>query len=618
MSAKLIDIVQYLLKSVVAALALFLATPGCNLFKTSGAACSTDSNCTSGQVCCNGVCSPSCSDNGGINASVTLATDYVPGYEFDTVIMDIEDLERQMVVSVVTELVNPRTIGQFSGLTRSSHAMTLTLRLTGVTVATRTISFNSTSDITVPFVITRDCEGTSCTGNTTQCLGSRCVSTWCSDLNPGTCPHPACLIDGDCTATSTCSTGVCISGVCLQRRIDTQCKNNERCIPDAGCVAQIDECDTDTQCDDLAWCTQDQCVNHRCNTIRDDSRCTTTACDPAAKTANPTTGCVAPPCSSDTCIPRPCETATCVDGECQRTATCHDNEHCCSGVCAIDCNDPRPCATRTGGDVCRVAVGACDVPETCDGVSDACPPDIVQGPDYACRPASGLCDIAESCDGVSGVCPPNAQGTECRPAGTACDVAEVCTGQSSACPLNTFQPASHLCRTSTGDCDVAEYCTGLGPGCPADAFQPASFVCRPAAGICDVAEKCTGTSATCPADAFQPSTQECRASKGDCDPAEKCTGSGAACPADAYYDNTHTCRPLADQCDVAEVCPGTSPTCPADAYLADGSYCNDGGWDGAGDRCGKCTGGTCAGCTGECARCAGDEMGNYFCVGGCY
>ena len=52
-----------------------------------------------------------------------------------------------------------------------------------------------------------------------------------------------------------------------------------------------------------------------------------------------------------------------------------------------------------------------------------------------CRAANGVCDLAESCDGVSNECPPDAYKTssdECRAAADTCDAAENCNGGSAA------------------------------------------------------------------------------------------------------------------------------------------------------------------------------------------
>ena len=170
------------------------------------------------------------------------------------------------------------------------------------------------------------------------------------------------------------------------------------------------------------------------------------------------------------------------------------------------------CEFRAGGLTCRSSAGACDVPETCTGASDTCPPDAFQPTNFQCRPAVGACDQAELCSGSGPTCPPDAfrpSGTVCRAPVGSCDVTENCDGTSPNCPTDTFQPTGTVCRPATGDCDITESCTGTGPNCPADGRRPNGFVCRPGNGVCDPAETCDGTAVACPPDTFAPDGTTC-------------------------------------------------------------------------------------------------------------
>ena len=93
------------------------------------------------------------------------------------------------------------------------------------------------------------------------------------------------------------------------------------------------------------------------------------------------------------------------------------------------------------------------------------------------------------------VCTLKAAGTQCRAASDICDVAETCDGSSGACPADDFRSTSTVCRPLAGGCDVAEACPGNGPSCPADGVQQNGFVCRAVTGPCDTAEACDGSSA---------------------------------------------------------------------------------------------------------------------------
>jgi len=125
--------------------------------------------------------------------------------------------------------------------------------------------------------------------------------------------------------------------------------------------------------------------------------------------------------------------------------------------------------------------------------------------DSACNGGCGSCNLA----GHLGVCTPLTSGSVCRALAEICDVAETCDGASLACPGDALQPSATECRASAGACDVAESCTGTGVACPADAFQPPATVCRPAVSDCDVTESCGGDSAACPTDDLQPDETTC-------------------------------------------------------------------------------------------------------------
>jgi hypothetical protein len=603
------------MRPLAAQLALIaaFAVSGCSVFKSEGAACASDTNCPGTQVCCSGKCEKSCDVPGSLAISATLATDYVPGYEVDTFVVQLDSKDtRQLNATPVTEVVNPRPIGQFTDVRNGRHSMTLTLLLQGAPIASRVVSFTADGDMTVPFVLTRDCAAVSCRGAADQCAGGRCVPSDCSDLNPSACPSPACAHDEDCTASDTCTKAVCLGGLCMQRREDGLCAADERCVPGTGCVVQKHECDVEVECDDLVSCTQERCRGNRCISTPDDTRCGATVCDPTAKTANASTGCTPAPCNSDNCTPGPCQTASCQDGECKRVDVCQSGEQCCNGVCAMNCNDPRACAGRPAGYVCRVPLGTCDVAEVCDGTSDACPPDVFQPTSIVCRAKSGDCDTAENCDGTSANCPLNAlvpAATVCRAIADVCDSAEVCTGESAACPVDVFQAEGTTCRASAGSCDVAEVCSGSAPSCPGDALQPATTVCRAAAGPCDAAETCPGNAASCPGDTVQPGGAVCRASQGACDLAETCDGTNVTCPVDAKASGP--CRDASGVCDVAESCDGVSNDCPANVFVASGTqcasaFCATTACDGSGNCSSvtvqntgaSCDAATCAYCTG--------------------
>jgi len=131
--------------------------------------------------------------------------------------------------------------------------------------------------------------------------------------------------------------------------------------------------------------------------------------------------------------------------------SCDDGSACTND----SCNPATGCVNSpgNGGTECRPSAGGCDVAETCDGVSAACPADVLVAGGTECRASLGACDPAESCSGVSALCPGDAlypAGTECRPSsGAACDPAEVCTGSDVTCPKDTVNANAPLGPTVT-------------------------------------------------------------------------------------------------------------------------------------------------------------------------
>ena len=92
--------------------------------------------------------------------------------------------------------------------------------------------------------------------------------------------------------------------------------------------------------------------------------------------------------------------------------------------------------------------------------------------------------------------------------------------------MDTFAPATTICRPAAGGCDVAETCTGTSTACPPDGIAAAGTVCRAAQSVCDVAETCSGTTAACPSDTFAAAGTTCGAGS----PAPVCSGTTGTCP----------------------------------------------------------------------------------------
>jgi len=272
-----------------------------------------------------------------------------------------------------------------------------------------------------------------------------------------------------------------------------------------------------------------------------------------------------------------CASGFCADGVCCNTA--------CGGGAASDCQACNlagavgTCTPSAAGTECRMAGGACDVAEACDGTNTACPADTKVAANTECRASLGGCDPAETCDGASNACPADmfaAGNTVCRAAVGACDIDEICDGFTPLCPGDNLVQAGTTCRPAAGGCDAAESCDGVNGACPADAKVAAGTECRGMAGACDAAETCDGASSDCPADVLSSTGTVCRAAIGLCDVAESCDGATVDCPADALTVAGTECRAAAGECDVAELCDGATSDCPSDGAMADGTVCTGG------------------------------------------
>ena len=200
-----------------------------------------------------------------------------------------------------------------------------------------------------------------------------------------------------------------------------------------------------------------------------------------------------------------CCTSTCqfraAGQQCRPAIGVCDAAESCTGTSG-DCPADGWLATSV---VCRPSAGECDLADHCPGTGPNCGPDDKVPTETPCTSDGNPCTI-DWCNGVLNKCqhPAGNAGATCRAAAGVCDLAETCNGTSDACPADAKKAAGTTCRAAAGVCDVAETCDGTASGCPADALAPAGTVCRPSAGACDLAETCTGSSAACPADTGAP------------------------------------------------------------------------------------------------------------------
>ncbi|MFO0708207.1 MAG: hypothetical protein U0353_00120 [Sandaracinus sp.] len=226
-------------------------------------------------------------------------------------------------------------------------------------------------------------------------------------------------------------------------------------------------------------------------------------------------------------------------GPCAPSDLCEE-ALCMGGTCVVR---PRP-----NGTICHPSTGGCDLAETCDGTSTACPDDRLHPVDFVCHPSLGECDPPERCDGVTPDCPDDVQGLDFRNAcaGGVCVGTRCMTGASCVpgrdCLVGCAQGMTRCVSPGGVTCVTA--------GIPA----PHGTACRPSYGACDAAELCDGSSTVCPSDARYLDVV-CRPSLGECDREERCMG-GERCPVDELQGEGVAC--VDGGC---RTCTGLSPDC---------------------------------------------------------
>ncbi len=371
-------------------------------------------------------------------------------------------------------LLNTDSQGQWNNGTRYNGGSTVVNPCTAADPGSwqvRLQNEDGDSDETVDlnaFTLVTCNDSNTCTDDTCNAANGQCVFTP-DDTN-------TCSDNNTCTQTDSCVAGVCVGSNPLSCDDSNVCNGIETCDPTNGCQAG-----TPLTCDD----------SNVCNGI---------------ETCDPTNGCQAG-------TPLSCDDSNVCNG----IETCDPTNGCQAGT-PLTCDDSNVC---NGIETCDATNGCqAGTPLTCDD-TNVCTVDT-------CNPATGC------------VFTPGNAGTVCNPgSGDLCDPDETCDGVSAACPADVIAEVTTKCNPGSGDvCDPDEFCTGVADAaCPADVVAPATTKCNPGSGdVCDPDEFCTGVAdAACPPDFVEPSTMSCRDAVSDCDAEEFCTGvAGADCPDDQF------------------------------------------------------------------------------------
>lgn len=330
-----------------------------------------------------------CGDD-GIELSVELRSDFLPGREFVAVEVSVDDgVPQATPATSLDDFVSGKRVGEFSGLTRGNRTVRVVLRAAdGEVLATRVTRIPLSEDFGFRVVVTRGCLDP-CDDDLER-VGCLCVPPECV-VDPDLCGDEVCEVDEDCPASGIdCVETLCAEGAaCLMVPRDSRCGPMQTCSTTEGCVPvdPIDAGPPDTAPPPM---------------------CTSASQCPAPSSAS-TSSCA--PATTDTCSGEGLEerilfTWDCVAGRCERTDTM-TAVSCSYDPTGLQCG-PHGCGLCSGLGVCtRNDGGRCYVSSelgTC--VDLACCATCV---------SDGSCDPTGQTDAACGT-----QGTPCAACATSC------------------------------------------------------------------------------------------------------------------------------------------------------------------------------------------------------
>ena len=341
----------------------------------------------------------SCAQNTGVELSVDVRTDLVPGRTFIGVRVEHLTLDRartlnrtDTIATLSQDYFNGHRVADFEGVPRGPQIVEVTLlSADGDEVARRATTVDLSSSYAVTVVLTASCSGVTCPGGDddptfTACHGGQCVDPRCSVETPEFCGPQTCTSDSECTSPVECGVPSCNVGVCFVRLDDGLCSDGlvcdvDGCVPDptmmmmdAGpsdsgppCSESETFCSDgeDDDCDGLIDCRDPDCEAEACD---DGDNCTTDdVCTDAAVCGGTPVVCDdGNECTDDACDP---ETGACTSAD--NTAACDDGSWCngtdrCAGGTCSEHTDP-PCPSFCNEDTMRCE--ACRSPSDCGDVT---------------------------------------------------------------------------------------------------------------------------------------------------------------------------------------------------------------------------------------------------------
>lgn len=176
---------------------------------------------------------------------VDLRTDLVPGVEFETAEIEVEDSETFETLGRATIRVDrdTPTLEGFRAarieLGKGERTVWATLldRDRRVVIA-RVARVSVRGALATTIALTRDCRGVDCesTGSAPQaCVAAMCVDARCTEQSLEFCEE-TCSADTDCSAAASCAEGRCVEGTCYFAGDDSMCGSDEYCNAEDGCA----------------------------------------------------------------------------------------------------------------------------------------------------------------------------------------------------------------------------------------------------------------------------------------------------------------------------------------------------------------------------------------------
>jgi len=402
---------------------------------------------------------------GGAELFVDVRTDMVPGFEFDSVVVELSDrrlgegepanVQRALDVGVGDDegqWARGRRVASFLRAATGDAYVYVELFL-GERRVIRNVALTDLREgdsVGVTVLLTRDCRGVECPapgGNPGHiaCLRGSCVDPRCPN-DPSFCPMAECAVDAECPdVAEACAEALCTDeGFCLFRARSEECDEGEVCSPDLGCVLRETGMGRDAGAD-----------------------------GGSAEDATTGDAGVDGGCSVECDTGNPCEVGVECGAGCELAGVKPENARCPGGFC----DGAGTCVPCAAGEPC-VIEGSCERGLWACGESAECVPGGPPAPALeAC--ADGVCDGLGAC--VTCVAElPCAPASECRTGVLGC-------GDPPTCDEDGDRPAGVSC--AGGVCDGAGSCVPCDAGAPCDTGNECAvgaLSCESGAPVCEV------------------------------------------------------------------------------------------------------------------------------------